>query len=323
MEIPKTLQQAIIYFSKPENCHEFLMALRWPDGQVQCPRCGSENVTYLENAKVWKCYAKHPKAKFSVKVGSLMEDSPIGLDKWLCAIWLIANAKNGISSHELHRSLGVTQKSAWFLLHRIRKAMQNGSFAKMSGHVEVDETYIGGKARNVHKFALAKRVAQFATPRTGRNQTTGKVAVMGLLERGGEVRTMVVEGTKRRHLHGEVVKHVESGSHVYTDALRSYNQLEQEFIHGVINHAEKYVDGQIHTNSLENFWSLLKRSIKGTYVAVEPFHLFRYLDEQTFRFNTRKGTDADRFVKAAAALTGKRLTYEELIGKKTGTETNH
>ena len=179
MEIPKTLQQAIIYFSNAENCREFLMMLRWPDGQVQCPRCGSENVTYLENAKVWKCYAKHPQAKFSVKVGTLMEDSAIGLDKWLCAIWLIANAKNGISSHELHRSLGVTQKSAWFLLHRIRKAMQNGSFAKMSGEVEVDETYIGGKARNMHRFALAKRVAQFATPRTGRNQTTGKVAVMG------------------------------------------------------------------------------------------------------------------------------------------------
>lgn len=252
-----------------------------------------------------------------------MEDSPIGLDKWLAAIWLIANAKNGISSYEIHRSLGVTQKTAWFLLHRIRKAMQNGSFAKLSGHVEVDETYIGGKARNMHKTVLARRVAQFATPKTGRNQTTGKIAVMGLIEREGEVRTMIVEGTKRYHLHNRVLEHVESGANVYTDALRSYNQLGEQYIHGVIDHAQKYVDGQIHTNSMENFWSLLKRTLKGTYVAVEPFHLFRYLDEQTFRFNTRKGTDADRFVKAAAALTGKRLTYEELIGKGTTSETNH
>ena len=315
---PKTLQQAIIYFADPDNAHNFLTQLRWPDG-VECPLCGSRKLSYLSTRRVWKCL--ECKKQFSVKVGSLMEDSPIGLDKWLAAIWLIANAKNGISSHELHRSLGVTQKSAWFLLHRIRKAMQNGSFAKLSGHVEVDETYIGGKARNMHKAVLAERVARFATPRTGRNQTTGKIVVMGLLERQGEVRTLVVEGTKRHHLHGEVVKHVEAGSNVYTDALRSYNKLSDEFVHGVIDHAEKYVDGQIHTNSLENFWSLLKRSLKGTYVAVEPFHLFRYLDEQTFRFNTRKGTDADRFVKAAAALTGKRLTYEELIGK--GTQTEH
>lgn len=320
-EFPKTLQQAILYFSDADNCVNFLSQLRWPDG-VECPICESRELSYLSTRRLWKC--KACKKQFSVKVGSLMEDSPIGLDKWLAAIWLIANAKNGISSMEIHRSLGVTQKTAWFLLHRIRKAMQNGSFAKLSGHVEVDETYIGGKARNMHKAILAERVAKFATPRTGRNQTTGKIAVMGLLERhSGNVRTMVVEGTKRRHLHGEVLKHVESGSHVYTDALRSYNQLSDEYIHGVINHAEKYVDGQIHTNSLENFWSLLKRSIKGTYVSVEPFHLFRYLDEQTFRFNTRKGTDADRFVKAAAALTGKRLTYEELIGNGTTSETSH
>jgi transposase-like protein len=252
-----------------------------------------------------------------------MEDSPIGLDRWMAAIWLIANAKNGISSCELARSLGMTQKSAWFVLHRIRKAMQTGSLEMLSGHVEVDETYIGGKARNMHRGTLAKRLAKFATPYTGRNQNIGKVAVMGLLERHGEVRTMVVGGTKRRMLQGEVTKHVEAGSTVYTDALRSYNQLGETYIHNVINHAETYVQGQVHTNGIENFWSLLKRSIKGTYVSVEPFHLFRYLDEQTFRFNTRKGTDADRFVKAAAALTGKRLTYEELIGKKTETPTGH
>lgn len=317
-DFPTTLQQAIVYFADPENASNFLMQMRWPNG-VECPACNSREVSYLSTRRLWKC--KACKKQFSVKVGSIMEDSPIGLDRWLAAIWLIANAKNGISSCELARSLGMTQKSAWFVLHRIRKAMQNGSLEMLSGHVEVDETYIGGKARNMHRSVLAKRVEKFATPHTGRNQNIGKMAVMGLLERHGEVRTMVVEGTKRRHLHGQVVKHVEAGSHVYTDALRSYRNLENDYIHGVINHAEKYVDGQIHTNGIENFWSLLKRSIRGTYVSVEPFHLFRYLDEQAFRFNTRKGTDADRFVKAAAALTGKRLTYEELIGKKT--ETSH
>jgi transposase-like protein len=319
-EFPKTLQQAILYFSDADNCINFLSQMRWPNG-VECPICDSKELSYLSTRRVWKC--KACKKQFSVKVGSIMEDSPIGLDRWLAAIWLIANAKNGISSCELARSLGMTQKSAWFVLHRIRKAMQNGSLEQLSGYVEVDETYIGGKARNMHRGALAKRLAKFATPHTGRNQNIGKMAVMGLLERHGEVRTIVVGGTKRSHLHGEVTKHGETGSVVYTDALRSYNQLGESYIHNVINHAEKYVDGQIHTNGIENFWSLLKRSIRGTYVSVEPFHLFRYLDEQTFRFNTRKGTDADRFVKAAAALTGKRLTYDELIGKGGELETSH
>lgn len=310
-EFPTTLQQAILYFSDADNCINFLTQMRWPNG-VECPACGGRELSYLSTRRIWKC--KACKKQFSVKVGSIMEDSPIGLDKWLAAIWLIANAKNGISSWELHRSLGMTQKSAWFVLHRIRKAMQNGSLGKLSGEVEVDETYIGGKARNMH---MSKR------KHLG-SRDTGKIAVMGLLDRNsGEVRTMLVPGTKRRMLHGEITKHVEAGSTVYTDALRSYNQLDEEYIHHVINHANEYVNGQVHTNGIENFWSLLKRSIKGTYVSVEPFHLFRYLDEQTFRFNTRKGTDADRFVKAAAALTGKRLTYDELIGKGTTRETSH
>jgi transposase-like protein len=309
---PKTLQQAIIYFSDAGNCIDFLSQLRWPDG-VECPNCDSREVSFLSTRKLWKC--KACKKQFSVKAGSLMEDSPIGLDKWLAGIWLIANAKNGISSMEIHRSLGVTQKSAWFLLHRIRKAMQNGSFRKLSGTVEVDETFIGGLARNMHKSKRGH------LSKTG---FIGKVAVMGLLERhGGEVRCHVVPGTSIDILDPKVRQHVEAGSTVYTDAHGAYEKLDNAFVRGVINHAEKYVDGQIHTQGIENFWALLKRSIKGTYVSVEPFHLFRYLDEQTFRFNTRKGTDADRFVKAAAALTGKRLTYDDLIGKKTEPETSH
>src|SRR6202521_3861350 len=282
---PTTLQQAILYFSDADNCINFLTQMRWPNG-VECPNCGGKELSYLSTRRVWKC--KACKKQFSVKAGSIMEDSPIGLDRWLAAIWLIANAKNGISSCELARSLGMTQKSAWFVLHRIRKAMQNGSLEMLSGHVEVDETYIGGKARNMHRGVLAKRLAQFATPHTGRNQNIGKVAVMGLLERHGEVRTMVVEGTKRRHLQTEVLKHVEQGSTVYSDALRSYRTLGETYIHNVINHAETYVQGQVHTNGIENFWSLLKRSIKGTYVAVEPFHLDSYVDEQVFRYNNRR-----------------------------------
>jgi len=308
METPKTLQQAILHFSKPENCNAFMIAMRWPDGQVRCPSCDSEKVTYLVTARLFKCYTKHPRQKFSLKVGTIFEDSPIGLDKWLAAIWLIANAKNGISSYEIHRGLGVTQKTAWFMLYRIRLAMQRGTFAKpLSGQVKVDETYIGGLARNMHRSEGARKIHG-----TG---GSGKVAVMGLLERHGEVRTMVVPNVRRKSLHTEVSKHVESGSTVYSDSLASYNKLEETFVHNVIDHAEKYVDGQIHTNGIENYWSLLKRMLRRTYVSVEPFHLFRYLDEQSFRFNDRKGTDSDRFGEVVKQVTGKRLEYKTLIGK--------
>ena len=259
---PKTLQEAVVYFSNPDNCLSYLVARRWPDGVV-CPTCGRDDVSFLAKQRKWQCKSAHAKRQFTVKVGTIFEDSPLGLDKWLVAVWMITSCKNGASSYEVHRAVGVTQKTAWFMVHRIRLAMQTGSFMKkMGGEVEVDETYIGGKARNMHRSALAKRVAEFATPRTGRNQTTGKVAVMGLLERHGEVRTMVVANTKRRLLHGEVTKHVEAGSTVYSDGLYSYNQLDQEYIHNVINHAVEYVRGNVHTNGIENFWSLLKRTIK-------------------------------------------------------------
>lgn len=303
-EFPQTLQQAIIYFAKPENCISFLMELRWPDG-VTCPICDGKEVSYLSTRRLWKC--KGCKKQFSIKVGSLMEDSAIGLDKWLAAIWIIASAKNGVSSYEIARSLGITQKSGWFLLHRIRLAMQTGSFLKLSGEVEVDETVIGGLSRNMH-INKRKRLG------TG---GAGKVAVMGLLERHGEVRAQVVPNVRRETLQPEVRNNVEQGAQLYTDAWVAYTGLSVDYLHEVINHSETYVRGRVHTNGIENFWSLLKRTIKGTYVSIEPFHLFRYLDEQSFRFNTRKGTDADRFVKAAAALTGKRLTYLELTGYKT------
>ena len=301
---PKTLQEANKHFSDKETCTTFMAQIRWPEG-VTCPNCEGKAVSYLSTRFMWKC--KACKKQFSVKQGTVMEDSPIGLDKWLVAMWLIANAKNGISSCEISRALGVTQKSAWFLLHRIRLAMQNGTFEKFSGVVEVDETYIGGKARFMHRD---KREAQIQ----GRG-SVGKVAVMGLLERNGKVRAKVIGNTTRETLHGEVKSHVEEGAEIFTDQFAAYKGLETDYIHNLINHAEKYVDGNVHTCNIDNFWSLLKRGIKGTYVSVEPFHLFRYLDEQTFRFNTRKGNDADRFLQTVKNVAGKRLTFDELTGK--------
>jgi len=311
---PETLVEAVRYFSDPDVCLSFLASLRWPDGNVACPTCGSQRVTFLKNQRRWKCYEKHPRPQFSIKVGTIFEDSPIGLEKWLPAVWMLVNDKNGISSYEVARALGITQKSAWFMMHRIRTAMQRGGFDKMAGEVEVDETYIGGKARFMHK---GKRAAKIKG--TG---GMGKSAVMGLLERHGpdghsRVRVKQVPNVRRATLAPEVRQHVETGSAIYSDALKSYEGLAPDYTHEVIDHAEAYARGHVHTNGLENFWSLLKRGIKGTYVSVEPWHLFRYLDEQAFRFNQRRDPDGDagRFLKVLRTIVGRRLTYKELIGQ--------
>ena len=303
-----TLQEAIQYFSTPENCLNYFVSRRWPSGVV-CPICGSREVIFLASQSRWQCRGKHPKRQFSAKVGTIFEDSPLGLDKWLAAMWLIANCKNGISSYEIARDLGITQKSAWFLDHRIRLAFRVGSIEKMQGEVEVDETFIGGKARNMH---VSKRKLRI-TGTGGKD----KAAVMGILERGGKVRTIVVPNRKKKALQSEVKKHVEAGAALYSDAMKSYDGLDSEYAHQVIDHAVAYVDGRVHTNGLENFWSLLKRGIGGTYVSVEPFHLFRYLDEQAFRYNHRKLLDGERFSMVADQVIGRRLTYSELTGKDT------
>ena len=312
MKYPSTLQQAIRYFTDFENCKRFMIEMRWPDGKVRCPICKSEKVTYLENAHLWKCYAKHPRAKFSLKVGTIFEDSPIGLDKWLPAMWLIANCKNGISSYEMARGLGVTQKTAWFMDHRIRLAMQNRSLDMFDGsEVEADETFIGGLARNMHKNRKAKITG------TG---GAGKAVVMGLLDRHtSKVRLRHVPNVRGDTLQPIVRQYVKGGSYVFTDAWAGYHGLDQDFVHNVIDHAERYVDGNVHTNKIENFWSLLKRGLKGTYVSVEPFHLFRYLDEQAYRFNERKLNDGERFIGVASSVLGRRLTYAELTGKTEST----
>ncbi len=304
-KLPETLQEAIVYFSDPDRAHMFAAALRWPAG-VSCPRCESKEHSFVSTRRLWFC--KGCKKQFTVKVGSIFEDSPLGMDKWMMGMWLIVNCKNGISSCEIARDLGITQKSAWYMDHRLRRALHSGSFEKLSGHVEADETFIGGKARNMHVSKRARRI----TGTGGKDKT----AVMGILERGGKVRTAVIPNRKKKALQAEVKKHVEAGSALYTDALLSYEGLAGNYAHQVIDHAVAYVDGKIHTNGLENFWSLLKRGINGRYVSVEPFHLFRYLDEQAYRYNNRKATDLERFKEAMLNVSGKRLTWNEATGKQ-------
>jgi transposase-like protein len=307
MDMPRTLLEAVKYFAVPENCLSYLVARRWPNG-VTCPTCGSHGVYFDKSRMGWICKTKHPKRKFSLKTGTIFEDSPLGLDKWLPTVWMIANCKNGVSSWEIHRALGVTQKTAWFMLHRIRLAMQDkADGGKLGGEVEVDGTFIGGKARNMHVAQRQRRI----TGTGGKDKT----AVMGILQRDGKVRTVVVPNRKKKLLQDNVAKHVEAGAALYTDALMSYDGLASTCAHQVVDHAVAYVDENVHTNGLENYWSLLKRGLHGTYVSVEPFHLFRYLDEQAFRFNHRRDmNDADRFSLAVSGIVGRRLTYKDLIG---------
>ena len=312
---PKTLAQAIQYFTDADNCLNYLVARRWPDGKVACPTCRRTDVSFVPSRRLWQCKTRHQKAQFSIKTGTILEESPLGLEKWLPVMWMVANCKNGVSSWEIHRSLGVTQKTAWFMLHRIRLAMQSKSFSKMGGsgsEVEVDETYIGGKARNMHLSKRQRRITGVLTD--------DKTTVMGFLERGGKVRTEIVRDRHMNTVQPVVKKHVQAGTDLYSDELGGYKGLQGEYQHKVINHAVKYVDGRVHTNGIENFWSLLKRGISGTYVSVEPFHLFRYLDEQAYRYNNRATkdnplNDADRFHLAMTQIAGRRLTFAEVTGK--------
>lgn len=300
---PTNLLEAVRYFSDLDVANDYFANVRWPNGPV-CPRCGGVEPYYISTRRTWTC--KACKRGFSVKVGTIFEDSPLGLDKWLPAIWLAANSKNGISSHELARALGTTQKSAWFMLHRIRLAMQTGSFDKLSDEVEADETFVGGKAKFQHKHKR-KHIG------TG---GVGKAAVMGLLERNGHVRAYTIPNTRKATLHPIIEANVEPGSALFTDAAASYSGLNAEYVHEVIDHAEAYVNGRIHTNGLENFWSLLKRGLNGTYISVEPFHLFRYLDERVFTYNMRDLTDLGRFTYVLRQAAGRRLTYAELTAQR-------
>jgi hypothetical protein len=310
-----TLRDAILYFADFDNCRRFMIELRWPDGVVKCPTCGAEKVTWLEKQRIWKCYTGHARPTFSLKTGTIYEDSPIALEKWLPATWMLLNCKNGISSYELHRGIGVTQKTAWFMLQRIRLIMQDDLTGGMlGGEVEVDETYIGGKVRNMHKDR--KMRAQKAGGQKG-----DKAIVLGIVERASgskpkRVRATVISDRKGETIRPEVAGAVEKGAKVYSDEFGGTWEMPDRFEHAMVDHLTTYVDGQVHTNSVENFWSLLKRGLHGTYVAVEPFHLFRYVDEQAFRFNNRQADNLHRFVIGMRQIVGRRLTYSQLTGKE-------
>jgi transposase-like protein len=322
MEAPETLQKAIAYFADPDRAFEAAVEFRWPGGNVTCPRCGEAKHSFIKTRKIWFCYVC--KKQFTVKVGTVMEDSPIGLDKWMTAIWRLANCKNGISSYELAKNLGIRQNSAWFLLHRIREAMKGDPDFKLGGDeggpVEADETFVGGKPKNIHASKRAKLYKN--------GGPTEKTIMFGMIERNTrKVRTKMIPNVRRDVLQAEILNQVQPRSVIFTDSWSGYKGLaEKEFVHAAVNHMNEYVRGMVHTNGIENFWSLFKRTLNGTYVAVEPFHLERYADEQAFRFNNRatkdnKLTDADRFALLMSQLAGKRLTYEELTGK--GTDSLH
>jgi transposase-like protein len=324
MEHPKTLQAAIRYYSDEQVCIDAVAAMRWPDGKPTCPACGKQDHWYLKTQRRWKC--KECWKQFSVKVGTVFEESPLGLDKWLVTLWMLVNCKNGISSYEVHRAIGVTQKSAWFMLHRLRFVLQQPEIKSPKdqiggfGVVEADETFVGGRVKNMHKGRQLK-LRQLRNAVVRPDHYMGKTVVQGLLDRElRQVRATVVPNTKRETLQTKILTDVFPGSKIYTDEHTGYMGLESKFAHDVVNHLETYVDGKVRTNGIENFWSLLKRGLRGTYVAVEPFHLFRYVDEQVFRYNHRGSkdkpmTDADRFQLALSQVAGKRLTFAEVTGK--------
>ncbi|HTW85633.1 MAG TPA: IS1595 family transposase [Candidatus Sulfotelmatobacter sp.] len=308
---PTTLLEAVTYFADADRAHEYAVRLRWPNG-IACPRqgCGSASVQVLAKRRKFRC--KECRRDFTAKVGTIFEESPIPFTKWLPAIWLLANTKNGTSSHELGRALGVTQKTAWFMLHRIRVAMKADSFSPLAGEVEADETFVGGRTHKTKVTPTGKRV-----PIHG--PATGKTTVFGMIERGkpSRVRAMVVPDHKRASLLPHIQQNVLPGSVLYTDALRSYRNIGPEYRHEFIDHMVTYVEGRVHTNTIENFWSCLKRTLHGTYIAPRAFHLGAYVDEQVFRFNERKDNDGGRFAKVLKATDGHRLTYAQLTASHT------
>lgn len=310
MDTPKTLMETVRYFADPGVAETYMRNIKWPSGKITCPHCNSECIGEIATRNIMRC--KECRKQFSSRVGTIFESSPLGLDKWFVAVWAIANCKNGISSHELARAIGVTQKSAWFMLHRVRKAMEVGGLDKFEGPCEADATFVGGLSANMHK-AKRGRVIR------GRG-AVGKTPVHGILERTSDdkpsrVRATVVRGeTDGGAMMLDIRRKVRIGATVYTDESRDYSGLCRSHVHAAVDHSREYVNGAIHTNGMENFWSLLKRSLGGTYVAVAPFHLNRYVSEQVFRFNERRMNDAGRFELAMRNVPGKRLTYRALTG---------
>jgi transposase-like protein len=307
---PKSLAEAIRYFANADTAFAFVVQLRWPNG-VTCPACEADKPSYLTTRRIWKC--RDCRRQFSVKVGTIFEDSPLGLDKWLPALWMLANCRNGISSYELGRNLGVTQKTAWFMLGRIRLAMQTKSFQQTKGIVEIDEAFFGGLVPNMH---AAKRHRIMQGRKSG---SAGKIGAVAAVRRGakGEASKALAYVLRDANAkpHGRMAKEtVLPGSKVFTDSATLYDGALDGYIREMVNHsAKEYVRGEIHTNSVENFWSNVKRMLKGTYISVDPIHLSRYLDEAIFRFNVRKDSEVSRFRAVVSDILGKRLTYAQLI----------
>jgi transposase-like protein len=308
METPASLLEAIEFFSDPARAHEYATKMRWPNG-VACPRmgCGSAAVRYIKTRRTWFC--KECKRQFTAKVGTVFEDSPIPFTKWMPAIWLLTANRNGISSYELARGLKVSQKTAWFMLHRIRLILRNTDTTPFSGKVEADETFVGAKARHLRR-THHKAISGLKSGPVG-----NKTPILGIMERGGRMRGWVMSDIKKKTLLPKVYETVAHGSRMFTDSAMHYVDLKESYIHETVNHAFEYVRGEAHTNNMEAFWAVLKRTLGGTYIAPRPWHLERYLDEQIFRFNTRKESDGKRFAKAVKAADGKRLTYKTLTGK--------
>lgn len=315
-----SLQEAIHYYSDESVCIEEVSRRRWADGKPECPACGGADHYWLATQRRWKC--KDCWKQFSVKVGTVFEDSALSLTKWLPALWLLVNCKNGISSYELGKALRISQKSAWFMLHRLRTALHEDDLPTIggpdSGPIEVDETFVGGKIKNMHRKVVREKFK--GIPSQAHNQN--KAIVMGMRDRETrQVRAKVIPNTRRDTLQNMILENVSKKSTIHTDEAQGYYKLaEKDFVHETVNHLDEYVRGQVHTNGIENFWSLLKRGLKGTYVAVEPFHLDKYVDEQVFRYNNRgsrkeKVSDFQRFSLALSMISGKRLTFAEATGR--------
>jgi hypothetical protein len=308
----KNLQEAIQYFSNEDRCRDMLEKMRWPDGKIVCQSCGEMGAYRNSDMKTYKCRNKACKARFSVTVGTVFENTKLPLSKWFTALFILTAHKKGVSSCQIARDIGIGQKAAWFVLHRLREMMRSKENIKLDNIVEVDEVYIGGKVGNMSK---TKRTM---LRETGQSYNT-KTMVMGLIERGGDLKLITVGKASNMNVLQPMIKdNVDKDAVVITDSLTNYTGLNKEFAgHETVNHSEhEYVrDGSIHTNSIEGAFSLLRRSIYGIYHKVTPKHLSRYCDETMFRYNFRKMKDTNRFAYSLQRLEG-RLKYKDLIKKE-------